>query len=241
MDAYAEEVVADTMGEAIFNAGLMRDIAFNLDHPTLAVIRDAITSLLQHLTGKNLKNAVDSLSVITDVYNQAYEEHKQGKTGEETEIPESDAAYSIRQKPAPKETKKGYAVFIVKQDKKGKTKLVPKMLSNDPGAPAFTWLDAETGKMKRDENGTPLQNADGRAMVSVNGLQSGGTTGNKLAWRPGKHLCAYPNAAQFMKKDGTIPKFPLYLSAFDFLCLCLFQCFIYRIKIRGPIIRVDFF
>ena len=206
MDAYTEEVVADTMGEAIFNAGLMRDIAFNLDHPTLAAIRDAITSLLQHLTGKNLKNAVDSLSVITDVYNQAYEEHKQGKTGEETEIPESDAAYSIRQKPAPKETKKGYAVFIVKQDRKGKTKLVPKMLSNDPGAPAFTWLDAETGKMKRDENGTPLQNADGRAMVSVNGLQSGGTTGNKLAWRPGKHLCAYPNAAQFMKKDGTIPK-----------------------------------
>jgi hypothetical protein len=206
MDAYTEEVVADTMGEAIFNAGLMRDIAFNLDHPTLAAIRDAITSLLQHLTGKNLKNAVDSLSVITDVYNQAYEEHKQGKTGEETEIPESDAAYSIRQKPAPKETEKGYAVFIVKQDRKGKTKLVPKMLSNDPGAPAFTWLDAETGKMKRDENGTPLQNADGRAMVSVNGLQSGGTTGNKLAWRPGKHLCAYPNAAQFMKKDGTIPK-----------------------------------
>ncbi len=206
MDAYTEEVVADTMGEAIFNAGLMRDIAFNLDHPTLAAIRDAITSLLQHLTGKNLKNAVDSLSVITDVYNQAYEEHKQGKNSEETEIPESDAAYSIRQKPAPKETKKGYAVFIVKQDRKGKTKLVPKMLSNDPGAPASTWLDAETGKMKRDENGKPLQNADGRAMVSVNGLQSGGTTGNKLAWRPGKHLCAYPNAAQFMKKDGTIPK-----------------------------------
>ena len=109
MDAYTEEVVADTMGEAIFNAGLMRDIAFNLEHPTLAAIRDAITNILQHLTGKNLKNAVDSLSVITDVYNQAYEEHKQGKTGEETEIPESDAAYSIRQKPAPKETKKGEA------------------------------------------------------------------------------------------------------------------------------------
>lgn len=84
MDAYTEEVVADTMGEAIFNAGLMRDIAFNLDHPTLAAIRDAITSLLQHLTGKNLKNAVDSLSVITDVYNQAYEEHKQGKSSEKT-------------------------------------------------------------------------------------------------------------------------------------------------------------
>ena len=79
----------------------------------------------------------------------------------------------------------------LKQDRKGKTKLVPKMLSNDPGAPAFTWLDAETGKMKRDENGIPLQNADGRAMVSVNGLQSGGTTGNKLAGRPGKHLLAY--------------------------------------------------
>ena len=80
------------------------------------------------------------------------------------------------------------------------------MLSNDPGAPAQTWLNADTGYMKRDENGEPLQNTNGRASVSVNGSQAGGNKSNKLAWRPGKHLAMYPNASQFKSPDGTIPK-----------------------------------
>ncbi len=80
------------------------------------------------------------------------------------------------------------------------------MLSNDPGAPAQTWLNADTGYMKRDENGEPLQNTNGRASVSVNGSQAGGNKSNKLAWRPGKHLAMYPNASQFKSTDGTIPK-----------------------------------
>ena len=114
--------------------------------------------------------------------------------------------FSLRQEPAPKVTKKGYAVFIYKKLKNGGYKLVPKMLSNDPGAPARTWLNADTGYMKRDENGEPLQNTNGRASVSVNGSQAGGNKSNKLAWRPGKHLAMYPNASQFKSPDGTIPK-----------------------------------
>ena len=114
--------------------------------------------------------------------------------------------FSLRQEPAPKVTKKGYAVFIYKKLKNGGYKLVPKMLSNDPGAPAQTWLNADTGYMKRDENGEPLQNTNGRASVSVNGSQAGGNKSNKLAWRPGKHLAMYPNASQFKSPDGTIPK-----------------------------------
>ena len=114
--------------------------------------------------------------------------------------------FSLRQEPAPKVTKKGYAVFIYKKLKNGGYKLVPKMLSNDPGAPAQTWLNADTGYMKRDENGEPLQNTNGRASVSVNGSQAGGNKSNKLAWRPGKHLAMYPNASQFKSTDGTIPK-----------------------------------
>ena len=114
--------------------------------------------------------------------------------------------FSLRQEPAPKVTKKGYAVFIYKKLKNGGYKLVPKMLSNDPGAPAQTWLNADTGYMKRDENGEPLQNTNGRASVSVNGSQAGGNKSNKLACRPGKHLAMYPNASQFKSPDGTIPK-----------------------------------
>lgn len=121
-------------------------------------------------------------------------------------ISSDNIRFSLRQEPAPKVTKKGYAVFIYKKLKNGGYKLVPKMLSNDPGAPAQTWLNADTGYMKRDENGEPLQNTNGRASVSVNGSQAGGNKSNKLAWRPGKHLAMYPNASQFKSPDGTIPK-----------------------------------
>ena len=124
---------------------------------------------------------------------------------EEAEDEANGQRFSLRTEPAPRVTKKGYAVFIAKTDRNGKViKIVPKMLSNDPGAPAFTWLNADTGYLKRDADGKPLQNTIGRAAVSINGRQSGGKKTNKLSWRPGKHLALYPNASQFMNGDGTI-------------------------------------
>ena len=80
------------------------------------------------------------------------------------------------------------------------------MLSNDPGSPPLTWLNADTGYLKRDENGNPLTNSIGRGAVSVSGTQGGGMKNNKLSWRPGKHLAEYPNASQFAGNDGMIPE-----------------------------------
>ncbi|MBO4870924.1 MAG: hypothetical protein J5565_02940 [Muribaculaceae bacterium] len=80
------------------------------------------------------------------------------------------------------------------------------LLSNDPGSPPLTWLNADTGYLTRDENGNPLTNSIGRGAVSVSGTQGGGMKNNKLSLRPGKHLAEYPNASQFAGNDGMIPE-----------------------------------
>ena len=155
--------------------------------------------------GADVRKMLDESGIALYEYDPAKEGDRSRAFNEALEGNDT-IRFSLRQEPAPKVTKKGYAVFIYKKLKNGGYKLVPKMLSNDPGAPAQTWLNADTGYMKRDENGEPLQNTNGRASVSVNGSQAGGNKSNKLAWRPGKHLAMYPNASQFKSPDGTIPK-----------------------------------
>lgn len=110
---------------------------------------------------------------------------------------DKDLRYSLREQTAPKHTKTAYAVFIVKQHEDGSVTLHPKMISDEAvGAPPHTWLNADTGKIKRDKQGEPIQNTRGR--VSVRDAK-----GAPLAWRPGKHLAAYPNASQFAIEGDT--------------------------------------
>lgn len=110
---------------------------------------------------------------------------------------DKDLRYSLREQTAPKHTKTAYAVFIVKQHEDGSVTLHPKMIADEAvGAPPHTWLNADTGKIKRDKLGEPIQNTRGR--VSVRDAK-----GAPLAWRPGKHLAAYPNASQFAVEGDT--------------------------------------
>lgn len=110
---------------------------------------------------------------------------------------DKDLRYSLREQTAPKHTKTAYAVFIVKQHEDGSVTIHPKMIADEAvGAPPHTWLNADTGKIKRDKQGEPIQNTRGR--VSVRDAK-----GAPLAWRPGKHLAAYPNASQFAVEGDT--------------------------------------
>ena len=115
----------------------------------------------------------------------------------DTTAEDKDLRYSLREQTAPKHTKTAYAVFIVKQHEDGSVTLHPKMIADEAvGAPPHTWLNADTGKIKRDKQGEPIQNTRGR--VSVRDAK-----GAPLAWRPGKHLAAYPNASQFAVEGDT--------------------------------------
>ena len=200
-----EEAVADVIGHMINDKNMTKNIAMHLSHPILATIHRVLTEIWDKFGKSSLE--AKRFHEMRETIAQAYVETMPREEVEaEEEAQNNGNRFSLRQKPDPSTTKKGYAVFVVKTDKDGKVeKLVPKMLSNDPGAPTGVWLDADTGHLKRDEEGNPLQNSIGRAAVSVNGRQSGGMGSNKLSWRPGKHLALYPNASQFAKKNGMIP------------------------------------
>ena len=110
---------------------------------------------------------------------------------------DKDLRFSLRVDPAPNTIKTAYAVFIVKRHDDGSVSLHPKMIADESvGAPPHTWLNADTGKIKRDKSGNPVENTRGR--VSVRDAH-----GAPLAWRPGKHLAPYPNASQFAVEGDT--------------------------------------
>ena len=110
-------------------------------------------------------------------------------TGEFSEG-EGDIRFSIRTKPAPKKTGKGYKVFYLKDGK-----LYPPMVANLGGVdtPVGVWLDAEEGtRAGVSKTGRPKVKQGGK------GTQGGSGT---LAYRPGWHLGEIPYAIQFNRKD----------------------------------------
>lgn len=110
-------------------------------------------------------------------------------TGEFSEG-EGDIRFSIRTKPAPKKTGKGYKVFYLKDGK-----LYPPMVANLGGVdtPVGVWLDAEEGtRAGVSKTGRPQVKQGGK------GTQGGSGT---LAYRPGWHLGEIPYAIQFNRKD----------------------------------------
>ena len=110
-------------------------------------------------------------------------------TGEFSEG-EGDIRFSIRTKPAPKKTGKGYKVFYLKNGK-----LYPPMVANLGGVDTLVgvWLDAEEGtRAGVSKTGRPKVKQGGK------GTQGGSGT---LAYRPGWHLGEIPYAIQFNRKD----------------------------------------
>ena len=103
---------------------------------------------------------------------------------------EGDIRFSIRTKPAPKNTGIGYKVFYLKDGK-----LYPPMVANQGGVdtPVGVWLDAEEGtRAGVSKTGRPQVKQGGK------GTQGGSGT---LAYRPGWHLGEIPYAIQFNRKD----------------------------------------
>ena len=97
-----------------------------------------------------------------------------------------DVLFSIRTKPAPKNTGIGYKVFYLKDGK-----LYPPMVANPNGAdtPIGVWLDADAAPQAATSK-------TGRKKVKAGGKGTQGGSGT-LAYRPGWHLGEIPYALQF--------------------------------------------
>lgn len=185
-DYYAEEVVADAVGEMIRDLNLAHTLAMKMSHPLLAAIHEILQKIKMAFYGTEYSDVTKN--IIRSI-EQAYVKTAKGEitnfeTGE-------DVSFSLRQKPEPKKKGIGYKVFVLKDGK-----LYPPMVANPNGAetPVGVWLDADAAPIAGESK-------TGRPQVKQGGKGTQGGSG-KLAYRPGWHLGVVPYAIQFNRKDA---------------------------------------
>lgn len=185
-DYYAEEVVADAIGEMIRDLNLAHTLAMKMSHPLLAAIHEILQKIKLAFFGTEYSDVTKN--IIRSI-EQAYVKTAKGEvinseTGE-------DVSFSLRQKPEPKKKGIGYKVFVLKDGK-----LYPPMVANPDGAatPVGVWLDADAAPIAGESK-------TGRPQVKQGGKGTQGGSG-KLAYRPGWHLGVVPYAIQFNRKDA---------------------------------------
>ena len=185
-DYYAEEVVADAVGEMIRDLNLAHALAMKMSHPLLAAIHEILQKVKLAFYGTEYSDVTKN--IIRSI-EQAYVKTANGQvvnseTGE-------DVSFSLRQKPEPKKKGVGYKVFVLKDGK-----LYPPMEANPDGAatPVGVWLDADAAPIAGESK-------TGRPQVKQGGKGTQGGSG-KLAYRPGWHLGVVPYAIQFNRKDA---------------------------------------
>lgn len=185
-DYYAEEVVADAVGEMIRDLNLAHTLAMKMSHPLLAAIHEILQKIKLAFYGTEYSDATKN--IIRSI-EQAYVKTAKGEvTNSETG---EDVSFSLRQKPEPKKKGVGYKVFVLKDGK-----LYPPMVANPDGAatPVGVWLDADAAPIAGESK-------TGRPQVKQGGKGTQGGSG-KLAYRPGWHLGVVPYAIQFNRKDA---------------------------------------
>lgn len=185
-DYYAEEVVADAVGEMIRDLKLAHTLAMKMSHPLLAAIHEILQKIKLAFFGTEYNDVTKN--IIRSI-EQAYVKTANGQvTNSETG---EDVSFSLRQKPEPKKKGVGYKVFVLKDGK-----LYPPMVANPDGAatPVGVWLDADAAPIAGESK-------TGRPQVKQGGKGTQGGSG-KLAYRPGWHLGIVPYAIQFNRKDA---------------------------------------
>lgn len=185
-DYYAEEVVADSVGEMIRDLNLAHTLAMKMSHPLLSAIHEILQKIKLAFFGTEYNDVTKN--IIRSI-EQAYVKTANGQvTNSETG---EDVSFSLRQKPEPKKKGVGYKVFVLKDGK-----LYPPMVANPDGAatPVGVWLDADAAPIAGESK-------TGRPQVKQGGKGTQGGSG-KLAYRPGWHLGVVPYAIQFNRKDA---------------------------------------
>ena len=185
-DYYAEEVVADAVGEMIRDLNLAHTLAMKMSHPLLAAIHEILQKIKLAFYGTEYSDVTKN--IIRSI-EQAYVMTAKGRV-ENSETGE-DVSFSLRQKPEPKKKGVGYKVFVLKDGK-----LYPPMVANPDGAatPVGVWLDADAAPIAGESK-------TGRPQVKQGGKGTQGGSG-KLAYGPGWHLGVVPYAIQFNRKDA---------------------------------------
>lgn len=190
---------------------VLRTSNHNAHADTFDVGSDAISVIIKSARKKNTFQGSESVNLVEYVYFKEDIQNSDGnilsqiaksievlldtgvfidKSGLAKVNPQDEFKFSLREKPAPKNTGIGYKVFVVKGGK-----LYPPMVANPGGAetPVGVWLDADAAPVVEvSKTGRPKVKQGGK------GTQGGSGT---LAYRPGWHLGEIPYALQFNRKN----------------------------------------
>ena len=160
---YEEETVADAIGDMINDLNLSRSIALKMSHPLLAKMHDALLKIKNAFTGTPYS---DNVNGIIRTIEMAYvKTANREAVNTATQEGEGGQRLSLREKPAPKKTKKVYKLMRLGED----GKLYPLFIGSGAEVELGKWYDAESPKL---QDLTSLSSNDyvGTRTVTINGV-----------------------------------------------------------------------
>ena len=160
---YEEETVADAIGDMINDLNLTRSIAFKMSHPLLAKMHDVLLKIKNAFTGTPYS---DNVNGIIRTIEMAYvKTANREAVNTATQEGEGGQRLSLREKPAPKKTKKVYKLMRLGED----GKLYPLFIGSGAEVELGKWYDAESPKL---QDLTSLSSNDyvGTRTVTINGV-----------------------------------------------------------------------
>ena len=164
-DYYAEEVVADAVGEMIRDLNLAHTLAMKMSHPLLAAIHEILQKIKLAFYGteysdvtKNIIRSIEQAYVKTANMEAANAATQEGEGGQRL---------SLRTKPEPKKTQKVYKLMRLGED----GKLYPLFIGSGEAIELGKWYDADSPKLQdltslssKDYVGTRTAKKDGASV-----------------------------------------------------------------------------
>lgn len=162
---YAEEVVADAVGEMIRDLNLAHTLAMKMSHPLLAAIHEILQKIKLAFFGteysdvtKNIIRSIEQAYVKTANMEAANAATQEGEGGQRL---------SLRTKPEPKKTQKVYKLMRLGED----GKLYPLFIGSGEAIELGKWYDADSPKLQdltslssKDYVGTRTAKKDGASV-----------------------------------------------------------------------------
>ena len=160
---YEEETVADAIGDMINDLNLTRSIALKMSHPLLAKMHDVLLKIKNAFTGTSYS---DNVNGIIRTIEMAYvRTANREAVNTATQEGEGGQRLSLREKPAPKKTKKVYKLMRLGED----GKLYPLFIGSGAEVELGKWYDAESPKLQ-DLTGLSSNDYVGTRTVTINGV-----------------------------------------------------------------------
>lgn len=164
-DYYAEEVVADAVGEMIRDLNLAHTLAMKMSHPLLAAIHEILQKIKLAFFGTEYSDVTKN--IIRSIEQAYVKTANREAVDAATQEGEGGQRLSLRTKPEPKKTQKVYKLMRLGED----GKLYPLFIGSGEAIELGKWYDADSPKLQdltslssKDYVGTRTAKKDGASV-----------------------------------------------------------------------------